>query len=501
MLNGMEVKALTRSPLFAALNPEDDRVLVLIQLNGGNDGLNMVVPIDQYDNLQKARPDIILPESDLLKVNDTLGLHPYMESLKNELYNQGRLALVQSVGYPNQNRSHFRSTDIWTTASDANKYVSSGWIGRYFDDQHPGWPDGFPNSNFPDPMAITVGNLVSETCQGEGSTFSLALTDPFNLSEIAEGVNAPVDISTCYGMELKFLQNSIFQSNEYATVVEAAASKGKNNVAYPDTKLADQLKTIALLINGGLKTKIYVANLNGFDTHAGQVNVDDPKQGTHGELLQTIAEAVTAFQQDLIASGQDKRVVGMTFSEFGRQIAANNAYGTDHGTAAPLFVFGSCVIPGVVGSNPQIADTLAPQEGVAMQIDFRSVYASLLKDWFGASESTIEKVLFGKFSYLPLVQACTTTASTPVYDVDLSLQLTPNPIVDQGQIKFKLPFGSVVRLSIFDARGAECMVLSNRKVDAGDHHLNFGTSNLPSGHYYLRLATATGVSTVRFGKM
>ena len=187
VLNGMDLAALPKSPLFNAIDPEDDRVLVLLQLNGGNDGLNMLIPTDQYDNLVQVRQNIMLPEDSLLSISDTHAFHPRMPGLQN-MYNDGLLGIVQSAGYPNQNRSHFRSTDIWTSGSPANENWSNGWLGRHMDGLYPGFPEGYPNEDYPHPFAITLGSsIVSNTCQGQAANYSLALSDPFSLSPVMEG--------------------------------------------------------------------------------------------------------------------------------------------------------------------------------------------------------------------------------------------------------------------------------------------------------------------------
>jgi uncharacterized protein (DUF1501 family) len=186
LLNGMPISAYSRSRLFNFLNTETDKVLVLIQLNGGNDGLNTILPLDQYDNLANVRSNIIIPEGSALPIDDVTAFHPNMTGLR-DLYLDGKMEIVQSVGYPNQNRSHFRSTDIWTSGSPADEAWNTGWLGRWMDGDHPTFPDAYPNPDFPDPLALTVGSLVSTTCQGSAANFSLAIEDPFSLSQLATG--------------------------------------------------------------------------------------------------------------------------------------------------------------------------------------------------------------------------------------------------------------------------------------------------------------------------
>lgn len=498
-LGGMNVSAITNSALFGLLNNADDRIIVLIQLNGGNDGLNMVIPIDQYSGLSKVRPTLMLPETSVLKMVDNTGLHPAMTALHN-MYNEGQVAVVQSVGYPNQNRSHFRSTDIWTSASDADEYITSGWVGRYLDQKYPGFPLAYPNSDCPDPFAITIGGLVSETCQGPSSNFSFTLTSKDSPKLVEETVAAPAD-GSCYGQELDFIRNSIKQSNAYTTTVLSAFKKGKNIATYPtENSLANQLKLIANLISGGLGTKIYVANLGGFDTHANQVQSGETKIGDHAVLLKNLSEAIAAFTEDLQVLGIHERVVGMTFSEFGRQIKANNSLGTDHGTAAPLIVFGDCVQSGVFGNNPEITENISPQEGVPMQFDFRSVYASVLIDWMGASESDIRSVLFNDFQKIPFIKDCTdTTSASDDNTIAIQAHITPNPCSDFARVTF-VNKGKNVSISVLNALGALLDVPVNQSLSQDEHQVTLPVGHYAPGSYFVRIAIDNDVRTLKFIK-
>jgi hypothetical protein len=254
--------------------------------------------------------------------------------------------------------------------------------------------------------------------------------------------------------------------------------------------LAAQLKNVALLIAGGLKTKVYVVNLGGFDTHAGQTSLD-PTLGDYPVLMELLSPAVAAFQQDLALLGIEKRVLTMTFSEFGRRIRSNDSYGTDHGDAAPLMLFGSCVRPGFTGESPEIPINPAVSESVAMQYDFRNVYGSVLMDWFKVEESAVKDLLFQDFSYLPLVDGCNATPTTELPAAALSFTPYPNPFSQTMNISFQS--GSEhVRLSLFNGLGQELEVLVNKRLDAGDHTVQFNSEGLPSGNYYLNLRLEHG---------
>lgn len=499
-LGGVPVSAVAENAFSNFINPDTDRVLVLIQLNGGNDGLNCVVPRDQYSALTAVRPDVILPENSLLAITDTVGLHPIMENLKN-VYDNGELGIVQSVGYPNQNRSHFRSMDIWHTASDADEFLLSGWLGRYFDAYYPDYPGAYPNEEYPDPFAITIGTTVSETCQGEAGNFSLAISNPENLTQLATPLNNEL-AAGCYLDKLDFLAQTIHQTNEYGELIQAADTMGSNSsTQYPDDVLAQKLKIVAKLISGGLKTKVYIVSLGGFDTHANQVEDGDTTTGAHAELLRTLSDAIYAFQDDIKNLGLDQRVVGMTYSEFGRQIRSNASFGTDHGTAAPLFVFGSCIQSGVLGDNPEISEEVAAQEGVAMQYDFRSVYGSVLTDWFEVDAQIVEDVLLGEFQKLPIIKSCTTTTSTENYTTtNIKLNTFPNPFDNVAIVEFESK-QERVRISVFDAIGSEVQVISDQQFSAGVHQVKLEGHRLPAGTYFIRVQTENGQQTKRVVKL
>lgn len=500
MLGGLDVTAVSRASLFNMFNVNDERVLVLVQMLGGNDGLNMIIPLDQYSGLSQTRPNILLPENSIIALEDKTGIHPSMEALAR-LYEQEKLAVIQSVGYPDQNRSHFRSRDIWYSGSESDEYLSTGWLGRYLDLNYAGFPDNYPNTEYPDPFAVTLSSVVSETCQGTVANFSYTLANENSVQIVEETVAAPPD-GSCYGEELSFIRNTIQQSNAYASRVKEAFEKGNNIAEYQDTSLSNQLKIVANLISGGLKSKIYVVTIGGFDTHANQVLIGDTLNGEHAVLLKDVSDSIASFVQDCEALGIQERVAGMTFSEFGRQIIANNSFGTDHGTAAPLIVFGSCINQGVFGENPQIGglDSIAPQEGVPMQFDFRSVYASLLVDWLGAKESDIRELLFEDFQKIPFVKNCTVSSVDEEANNTLDAMVTPNPARDYTYLNF-VNNGSHVHISLFNAIGSQLDVLTNKSLGKGAHEIFVNMQSYASGSYFIRIAVDNKVKTVKFIKV
>ena len=486
ILNGMKLSSMPSS-LASLINNDSDKVLVLIQLNGGNDGLNTIIPRDRYGNLLAVRPNIMLPESSILTLDDHIGLHPAMEGVQ-QMFQEGQISILQSVGYPNQNRSHFRSMDIWQSGSPADEIWNDGWLGRYLDTMHPTFPEDYPNAEYADPFANTMGNVVSETCQGKSANFSLTLTDPFSLTPLTEG--APGELpETPYGDELSFLRTTIKQANRYGERITAVAEIGNNIMEYPDDNLlAEQLKNVALLVSGGLQTKIYIVNIGGFDTHANQVEEGDPLSGTHTNLLGYLSEAMRTFQQDLDALGLSERVVGMTFSEFGRRIKSNDSFGTDHGTASPLIVFGSCINPKVFGENPDIPLDVDNSEGLPMQYDFRDVYGSMLMDWFEVQEQDVQALLHTDFQHIPIIKSCSLTSTRPDLETERPIELSnfPNPFRNWTTIQFKTE-NEWAKLAVFNGIGAEVKVILNKQLPAGEHQVKFDAGSLPPGSYYYRL--------------
>lgn len=488
LFNGIPVNAVARNSFLDFVSPENDKILVLIQLNGGNDGLNMVLPLDQYANLDIARNKILIKESLGLKLRDDLAFHPSMTGLKS-VFDDGKLRLVQSVGYPNQNRSHFRSTDIWTSGSSSNEVIPTGWLGRYYYDNHPSYPTAYPNMDNPDPLAITIGSLVSQTCQGPIANYSLAINDPATLSQIAEPAFANNIPQTNYGTELKYLIDTFKQTNDYTDVITDAYNAAGGGMATTGNQLLDRLNVVAQLIKGGMKTKVYVVSIGGFDTHSAQCDPDDHEIGTHANLLNQLSEAIKGFQTAIEDSGNEKRVLGMTFSEFGRRIKANDSTGTDHGSAAPLFLFGSCVNPGILGSNPTISDNVTNDEGVAMQYDFRSVYASVLIDWFGLNNSEVTAIFGSEFQKLPLIEGC---APTSIDDTDRNFAIQfnayPNPADKSVTLSFETK-DEFIRISVFDSLGSEIQTLHSGRMNGGQHKLDVNVEDFVAGNYFVRIAS------------
>ncbi|HQW11501.1 MAG TPA: DUF1501 domain-containing protein [Saprospiraceae bacterium] len=405
VLPGMSMHAITNSKILNMLPFIDtERIVVLIQFSGGCDGLNMVFPRDQYDNLANARSNIIIPESQILGLDgtDLTGLHPKMSEIQG-MYNDGNVSIVQSVAYENQNYSHFRSTDIWMTGSDANETLNTGWAGRYLDYEYPGAPGDYPNSDMPDPLAIQIGNSVSQVFWGNQGILGYSLESAENFYELVDGIPSPAP-DTYYGDELTYIREVADSANAYGQRIKDAWLAGQNLYSYPTgNKLADQLKIIARLIKGGMKTRLYMVSLSGFDNHSNQVDSSDRSSGAHPALLQKFSQAVSAFFEDQKLLHIEKRVLGMTFSEFGRRIKSNASLGTDHGRAAPVILFGDQLEGGVIGTSPQIPSNPGVNDNVVMQYDYRQVYSTLMRDWFCAEDPEMTAIFDDNWTTLGFV--------------------------------------------------------------------------------------------------
>lgn len=500
LFNGFGLRAFANKPV-PSINDYNDKVLVLIQLDGGNDTLNTIIPLDQYTNLSKVRANILIPENKVIKYTNEIGFHPSLVGMK-QIMDNGQLNVIRAVGYPNQNRSHFRSTDIWMSGSSTNEYKANGWMGSYFHIDHSDYPTGYPNEEVDYPFAITIGATASATCQGTIGNYSVAVSDATQAGELFDGEwdNVP---NNCYGDQLSFVRETVRQSNAYSDIISKAYEKGNNlSTKYPDdSKLAASLKDVAKMISGGLKTKVYIVRLGGFDTHSAQVDPSDPTKGKHAELLNTLSVAVSAFQDDLNLLELDERVVGMTFSEFGRRIKSNASFGTDHGSAVDLFVFGSCINSGMLGNNPEISDNVGKGEAVAMQYDFRSVYGSILVDWFEADEDEVKSILFDDFQKLPIINSCSPTANDKVdIENDFNVEIFPNPTSQNINISF-VSQNENVKLELYSELGTRLKVLVNRKISEGNNTLKIDTSSLNSGIYFIRVITESKITTKRFVKI
>jgi uncharacterized protein (DUF1501 family) len=400
------LSGLTLQSCYREKRTSRGRVLVLVQLDGGNDGLNTIIPIDQYANLSKARSNVLIPEKKILPLSNShlTGFHPALTEFQ-ELYNDKKLTVVQGVGYPNPIFSHFRAIDIWHTGSGSGAVLNSGWLGRYLNHEFPNYPQGYPNNLKSSPPAVQVGAVLSNALQGYNVGMGMAINSTNNFYNLILAESNPL-LTTPMGHELSFVSMMATQTQKYLEVVKKAAKNQKNlSTYYPPNGvnlLADQLKIVAQLIGGGLETKVYIVNLSGFDTHHNQVSNDNTTKGKHSELLRQLSQAIKAFENDIELMGMSEDVLGMVYSEFGRRIKSNASGGTDHGSSGPVIFFGSKLKGGLVGNNPHIPDVVTVDDNLEMQYDYRSLYTSVLKDWFGVPDSTIQRITLSRYPTLDL---------------------------------------------------------------------------------------------------
>lgn len=497
-INGFSVKAFGASPLLNALQgaaTNNDHVLVMIQMTGGNDGLNMVIPIDKYSGYVNARSNIAIAEGKALELVNMkkVKIHPSMTKLQ-ALYNQGKVCVVQSVGYPSPNFSHFRATDIWLTGSDADKVITTGWGGRYLQTEYPNYPVGFPNAEMPDPLAIQIGSIVSPAFQGPVTNAGMAITSTNSFYDLLEGKEDDVP-NTKAGKELKYIRMIAKQSNKYADAIKLAAGKVTSQGAYSNTSISQQLKIVSRLIAGGLKTRLYMVSIGGFDTHASQTNSGDTSTGSHANLLGNLSNAIGEFMADLKGLKVSQRVIGMTFSEFGRRIKSNGSMGTDHGAAAPMILFGDYINPGVLGNTPDMPGTANVNDNVPMQYDFRSVYASVLEQWFCVKKEALDTIMLKDYQQLPLVNslACSTVTSIPDVNQNAGTNLItnyPNPFTTKTVISYETTGGHTL-IQVFDTMGRLLATPLDKVVVAGKYTIEFDATMLPTGIYYARFQNGT----------
>jgi uncharacterized protein (DUF1501 family) len=387
--NGEHVfaQALAQSPL-PGLPGAQNRCLVLVNLNGGNDGLNCIVPHGNPQYYQ-MRPSLAIPASDVLAIDATLGFNPKMQSFK-AMYDKGMVAIVQGVGYPNADHSHFRSSEIWQTGVP-DRYEHTGWLGRYLDEA------GLPDNNLFKGVAVSqvlpealVSNRTDiPTISNLGNYGLMANREAFSREAYSqESRDRRLPFNSPYLAHVMEIEDHAQRTSEE---LPRLISGYKTQAAYPATPIGRSLALVAQIVGSNLGTKVLYVSHGSFDTHVSQM-------ATQNNLLAQFSDAMSAFYADLAAHGNDRRVLTLTFSEFGRRVEENGARGTDHGEASPLFLIGGGVKGGVYGKLPDLAST--NMGNLAFSTDFRSVYATVLERWLGRPSTT---VLGGSFAKLPVL--------------------------------------------------------------------------------------------------
>jgi uncharacterized protein (DUF1501 family) len=402
--NGLPVHSLaaTSPAWFNPCNPTD-RSIVVIYLNGGNDIFNTTVPLNQFGDYANFRADTYLAQNLLINLDTTLptnqqiGLHPSLTGFKS-LYDNGKLNVIQGVGHAQPNKSHFKALDNWLTSSGGTQNYSDGWLGRFLDERYPSYT-GLPFTGEQDPLGMLFGRMNNagfHTHAEHSHEIVMSGKDSQDFYSVISSIagepilNVP---DTEHGGALSFMEGVASSLNVYAQRVQTTFANGTNSsVTYPTSDLSNQLKTIAKMLSGGSRTKVFMATTGGFDTHVLQVDQGNTSTGAHANLLQNIGDSVKAFQDDLQSQNLDHKVLTVIFSEFGRKIVQNGSYGVDHGTLSSMFVVGSGVEGGVLGTNIDLQnqDNQGAPNPNQTQHDYRQVYASVLQDWLGASDNSLD---------------------------------------------------------------------------------------------------------------
>jgi len=511
----LELSAMLKSVNIDSCD-NSNRKLVLINLAGGNDGLNTIIPINDYDTYANLRPSIKISDSgtnSYLMLDNTLpdsqliGLHPALTGFKS-LYDKGWMRVLQSVGYPAQNKSHFASTDIYSTGNDGNSWSNgneSGWIGRFMETYYAN------ELNNLYPLGVQIGsNKTSLGFHGEaehGLAINISGQDPSGFYSELNGLGGtPPSVipNSDYGLELQYIIDTDRLSNQYSQAISNAFNSGNNTSSYPNTDLSNQLKTVARLISGGLETKIYIVRIGGFDTHNNQNEGANTIQGKHNDLLTEVSEAIEIFFNDLDSQSLSDDVVGLTFSEFGRKAKENGNFGTDHGEIAPMFVFGKPINGGVSGNNVDLSEATSDNnfQLETVQFDYRQTFGTLLQNFLGSNDTVIDTAFFNytnnqSFTNSKINELIKDSFSVEAdcYSQTLALDefnpqtpykewfVYPNPVRNLLQVH------STKELAIIQYR-----VLNNRSqiILQGTHHLKNGKlevniERLKSGVYFIQI--------------
>ncbi len=484
LMGNQAVSAAQATPLTVALSEsQNDNILVIIRLNGGNDGLNTIVPVYDYATYANLRPNIRHFEPNLMPLNDDFSLPNYMNDLES-VWGDGQMKVVHGVGYPDQNLSHFRSSDIW--ASGAHQYEEpTGWWGRYFEDLYPDYLTNPPAA----PPAIQVGNIGNLIFDGFDNNYAFTVANIEQLQAIGTNgaLHDVVNVPDCiYGDKLTYLRATANTTYTYSGVINEAYMAASNNANYGNGDLAVQLAAVARLIKGGLGTKVYMVSLGSFDTHADQ-------RYQHQALLQDLSSSIKAFYEDLGAGGWDQKVLSMTISEFGRRPYENGSSGTDHGAASPMMLFGPALNgSGFVGDHPDLL-TWDDYDNLIPSSDFRDVYASVLANWFCLDQEVIDSILLNH-NYQPLdlgldCQTLSVGAPKPF------LRFTHRPVYQNNQTLIVLETQQTAhgRITLYDLMGRELVTLADRMFFPGQHRIDVRQAagiRLSYGQYIYRISFA-----------
>ena len=506
-------------PIFAqnpigalgAAGIDNDAILIIIQMFGGNDGLNTIIPADDPEYI-KIRPNIALRADNPITnrrprkiLNSDVYFHPALVDGVHRngflgLIEEGRLAVIQGTGYENPNLSHFRSTDIWLSGlndSSGETRLNEGWIGRLFENNYPDFPIVMPDH----PLCLQLGGSLSMLLQSDKGDMGLAIGDVDQfVKEGSTGSDFPLMNGTMpYDNEYNYIRSIAKKGDIYNKVIEEAWAKGTNapGIDYAISNgakgsLVRQMGIISKLISGGLKTKVYLAQIGGFDTHVQQQDMNN--NGQHPALLNQLANAISLFMDDAVKQGFANRVVGLTVSEFGRRPYENGSNGTDHGTTSVQFAFGTRVQANVFGANPDFSD-LDNNGDLAFDlnrnIDYRRLYSEIIQTWFGGSAEDSKSILNERVVPLPYLQSPISSLNDPIMAYgDNGIRYSENfNVPNSGNIHIEVKKDCHIQIRLYNSLGTYSGDLFNGYIQAGNHAIPVDVSQFTSGMYICELSS------------
>ncbi len=502
LLNGHQIKAFSETALLNNIPAEviDGRTLVLVQLSGGNDGLNTIIPLNQYDTYANLRPTIKIKESGAnagipldgtLPLQEQVLIHPSLTAFKT-LYDAGKLNIVHSVGYPIVNKSHFAARALMFKGGDGtveNINKPNGWMARFLH-------SGYNPESYQDPLGIQLGSKkpsVGFHSEHEHKVdVNLSGQDISGYYNVISNIGNPVPTGfgdTDYAENIEFISGIETSANNYSQRISQVFDNGSNSMTYPQYDLANQLKTVARMIKGGSKTKIFLVLIDGFDNHSSQVeSAENSHLGKHAELLTEVGESIKAFQEDIEGLGISEKVVTATFTEFGRKPKENGNLGTDHGNLGPMFVIGKHVNGGITGTNMNLSGIVKHYDETLMQHDYRQVFSTLISDFLGASPSVVEGTEFtdydgdNKLDLIASAHKANNDLGVDTIDEEVSVSVYPNPVYDHCVLKFSANNMFRGHIVLYDMQGAIAFQLP-QDFSPGMNQAPLNLEHLASGVY------------------
>ncbi|WP_296311859.1 DUF1501 domain-containing protein [Winogradskyella sp. UBA3174] len=480
MVGGMPLSASNSSKLAAAIsNSETDRILVIIRLKGGNDGLNTIVPLYDYDTYAAYRPNIRHYQNQITALTPDFGIPSYMDDLL-DLWNNGGMKVVNGVGYENSSQSHFAGSDIWASTDPTNG-AQSGWLGRHFEELYPEYLINPPNV----PAAIQIGSVGNLIFDSDSSNYAFSVANPDQLQAIAENgtVHDMSSFPECiYGEQLEFMRGTTNTTYQYAGTIHEAYTEGVNTSEYMDSDLGRQLSIVSRLIKGNLGTKVYMVTLGSFDTHANQVN-------NHRDLLVDLSNSMKTFYEDLAQAGFDDKVLSMTISEFGRRVYENGSNGTDHGTAAPMMLFGPALQGnGFISDHPDLSNLTNGNLNYTQ--DFREVYATIMQEWLCIDSNLVDEALLNQtYARVDLGFNCSLLSVDEFNQNRFKHQVIYTDL--DTILHIKNPYTQHTVIKLYDIMGRDVATLKNEMLFAGEHNISIKdtvSQKLHVGQYIYRIS-------------